>query len=198
MGGAGGYEFDLFVSYNRTKNARRWVRRHFVPRLREYLVEELGREPRIFLDKDQEVGTYWPDNLERALQRSQLLLAVWSAPYFESAWCLAEWRTFQRRERVLGIGPDDPLGLIRPVRFADGDNFPPDAQNVQQEMRFTKYNFPDKQFADSPRYLEFRTKVGRFGQQLLPCLKDPPPWCADWPSERPPPQSPAPFRRPIL
>src|SRR3712207_7386751 len=27
VGGADGYEFDLFVSYNRTKNARRWVRR---------------------------------------------------------------------------------------------------------------------------------------------------------------------------
>jgi hypothetical protein len=182
-----GYRFDLFVSYSRTPNASKWVCTHFVPTLRDELTEELGREPQIFLDVQQEAGTSWPDNLLWALQRSKLLVAVWAPPYFRSHWCLAEWHTFRRRERQLGVGPGGLRPLVYPIRFRDGDRFPSEAGTVQQEMCFKEYCNPDPQFATSHAFEPFRKKVQAVAEQLALRLDDLPEWTPDWVAERPSP-----------
>lgn len=194
-----GYEYDLFISYRRNGNVRDWVRNHLVPRLHDCLIDELGHEPRIFLDTQQDVGTHWPENLARALQRSHLLLAVWSPSYFTSRWCLAEWQTIRRREQVLGIGgPQDPLGLVYPIRFSDGDRFPAEARNVQQEMSFKEWRYPYPQFKDSPLYLPFHQAVVDLAERLASRFDNPPPWQPDWPTEWPDPPDSGPTRLPRL
>lgn len=183
-----GYEFDIFISYRRTGNVAQWVQNHFEPRLRACLTDELIDEPRIFLDRDIEVGTRWPDELARALHRSHLLLAVWSPPYFVSRWCLAEWRTMLQREALLGI--DESRGLIYPIRFSDGDTFPLEAQNVQQETSFKEWRLPYPQFAESQKYLDFHQAVVGLAERLAARLTSPPPWRPDWPTLRPDPDEP--------
>ena len=190
MDATDGYRFDLFVSYSRTPNASKWVVNHFVPTLRDELIEELGREPRIFLDVEQEAGVPWPENLHWALQRSKLLVAVWAPPYFRSHWCLAEWHTFRRREKLVGVAPGGVAPLVYPIRFRDGDRFPLEAGAVQQEMCFKEYCNPDPQFATSHDFEPFRKKVQRVAERLAARLDGLPAWRSDWPPERPPPPPP--------
>jgi hypothetical protein len=180
-----GYEFDIFISYRRNGNVAQWVQNHFEPRLRECLTDELPNDPQIFLDKNMEVGARWPDELARALHRSQLLLAVWSPPYFTSRWCLAEWRTMLRRQELLRI--DSSRGLVYPIRFSDGDTFPPEARNVLQETSFKEWRLPYPQFAESQKYLDFHQAVVALAERLATRLANPPPWRPDWPILRPDP-----------
>ncbi len=198
MDATDGYRYDLFVSYSRTRNASRWVGTHFVPVLRDELTEELGREPRIFFDAEQQAGTVWPENLLWALQRSKLLVAVWAPPYFASHWCLAEWHTFRSREKEIGVGPGGAAPIVYPIRFRDGDRFPPEAGSVQQEMCFKEYCNPDPQFADSHDFMPFRKKVQKVAERLAVRLADAPPWQPGWPVERPAPPPPAEPDLPLL
>src|SRR3954452_7815046 len=96
------YRWDVFISYRRTQNVTGWVRNHLCPVLRRCLEDEMDRVPQVFVDDHLEVGQYWPDALEEVLATSRSLLAVWSPPYFTSAWCVAEWQSMRARERVLG------------------------------------------------------------------------------------------------
>jgi hypothetical protein len=61
---AGGYEYDLFISYRRRGTVCEWVKNHFVRVLDLCLVDHVRQEPRIFLDIAQDVGTHWPQNLK--------------------------------------------------------------------------------------------------------------------------------------
>lgn len=194
-----GYAYDLFVSYRRTPNVREWVRNHLVPRLSDALADELEREPRIFMDAELEVGVRWPDRLVWALQRSRLMLAVWSPPYFTSAWCMAEWQTMLRREQLVGMSgrPAQP-GLVYPIRYSDGHRFPAAAQNVQQEMIFSEWRYPYPQFADSPKYLDFHDAVVELAERLARRLDDTPAWRPDWPSVFPGATPPSPATLPRL
>jgi len=129
--GIDGYRFDLFVSYSHEKDVRHWVHRHLVPVLTQRLIGERG-SAEIYVDDRMEVGGRWPDELAWALRRSKVLLAVLSPRYFHSEWCLAEWCSFQRRQEKLAIGPDGPhRPLVYPIRFSDGDRFPPDVGRIQ-------------------------------------------------------------------
>lgn len=186
MDGTDGYRYDLFVSYSRTPNASRWVGTHFVPTLRDELTEELEHVPRIFLDVQQDAGTPWPENLLYALQRSKPLVAIWSPPFFRSRWCLAEWHTFRSREQYVGVGPGGQAALVYPIRFRDGDRFPPEAGGVQQEMCFKQYCNPDPQFATSHDFEPFRKRVQGVAERLAARLEGAPEWRPDWPVVRPP------------
>jgi hypothetical protein len=179
------YEYDVFVSYRRNGNVRDWVQNHLAPLLHRCLEDELPDKPRVFLDVEQETGIAWPDNVVRALSRSKLLLAVWSPSYFTSPWCMAEWRTMSLREDVVGIGgPSGLPGLVFPIRFSDGNSFPPEARRVQQELSFKAWRFPYLHFRDSPLYLDFHQAVIRLAEILAERLQLCPPWQRDWPIAR--------------
>jgi hypothetical protein len=182
-----GYEWDVFISYRREKgNVQAWVHNHFAPTLRRALQDEVDWEPRIFIDEGIEVGTPWGEQLETALQRTHLLLPIFSPPYFTSAWCLAEWETMRARELMLReSGWTTPLTY--PIRYSDGDRFPVEARDLEQETCFKEYKFPYKQFAESQRYLDFHEAVSKLAERLAGRLDDPPPWRADWPVRRPEP-----------
>lgn len=187
-----GYVWDVFISYRRTQNVTGWVRNHLFPVLQNCLEDELDRAPKVFLDDQIEVGDYWPDALSGVLATSRYLLAVWSPPYFTSAWCVAEWQSMRARERALGIpGPGRPRGLVYPVVYSDGESFPPEARAVQDRRDLSAFGFPYPQFSQTPAYLEFHATVRSIAAELAASLGDAPPWQAEWPIERP-----EPFERP--
>ena len=192
-----GYEWHVFVSYRRTGNVRDWVHNHFYDMLRRALEDHLPQEPRIFLDRRIEVGTPWGDGLEQALLRSRLLVPIWNPPYFQSRWCLAEWRTMRAREvQLREAGMTAPLTY--PIRFSDGDAFPAEARGIQQEMCFKQWNVPYPQFAESAAYLDLHEAVGQLAERLAARLAQAPPWREDWPVERPEPAAAGPSELPRL
>jgi hypothetical protein len=182
-----GYEYDLFLSYTRKGNVPGWMENHFFPLLRDALTDRRPVAPRIFLDTQQETGANWPLNLEFALKRSRYLVAVWSAPYFQSAWGLAEWTSMLERERLLGMGGlENPQGLVYPVVFADGDSFPERAREVQARMDLKRWAFPFPGFRETPAYLDFFQAMSEVAETLAARLDLAPAWRPDWPVVRPP------------
>ncbi len=185
-----GYEYDLFLSYKRAGDVPEWVKNHFHPLLRNALVNLRPSTPRIFLDTEQEIGVRWPDNLAYSLRRSRCLVAVWSVPYFHSAWCMAEWRSMLKRQQLLGMGTKD--SLVYPIVFADGDNFPTAARAVQARFDLSRWAIPFPEFRETREYIPFFQAVGEVAKTLAARLDKAPAWQSDWPVVRP---KPKPFGR---
>jgi hypothetical protein len=182
---APGYTYDVFLSYCRQGGTvPEWMRNHFHPTLSQCLFNELGREPRVFLDTQMiEEGDHWPSQLIEAHRRSRVLVAVWAPPYFQSRWCLAEWRTMLERQRLLGRP-----GLIYPVVVHDGERFPPEARSTQgRDMK--KWLVPFQVFDQTPEYIEFHRQVAATAKDLYARLCRVPEWQPDWPvlTPEPPP-----------
>src|SRR5215468_12397722 len=97
------YEHDIFISYRRSPTVGLWVQNHFVPRLEARLNDVAPAPVGVFCDFKMSDGTNWPSELKQKLLGSRLLLTVWSADYFRSTWCMAEWRSFRDRESLLGL-----------------------------------------------------------------------------------------------
>jgi hypothetical protein len=187
------YEQDVFISYRRDTNAAEWLRLYLHPRLKQWLKEELGREPVIYVDWEMETGTIWPEKLRRALLRSRCLLPIFSPPYFTSNWCLAELHSFLARHQQLGMGMvDAPDGLIFPVIFSDGDSFPPEAGQIQvqrdrADFGFLRLNNPDPMFGQTPRSPELTEKIGLVAADLKKMIGRAPAWRDDFPVVLPSP-----------
>ena len=126
------YEFDVFISYRRHGEWPIWVRELFMPLLSHWLGEELGREPKVFVDYEIRKGDAWPHELAYALSKSRVLVALWTPTYFNSKWCKSELAHMWTRETQCGFRTkDNPKGLIFPASLHDGDNFPKDAKVIQ-------------------------------------------------------------------
>lgn len=190
------YEYEIFLSYRREDPVRNWVLRHFHPRLLQWLGESFGEEPRVFIDETIEVGTKWPEQLKSALRSSSLLVPIWSPRYFRSPWCLAEWRTMEAREQLMGIKGVN--GLVCPVRYHDGNFFPLDAKG-REWLDLSDLNYDIEAFERSEKYLLFIDRIKDFVKQLANRLATVPGWEPDWPIVEPPPSgAPPPFGRPGL
>ncbi|MES0336218.1 MAG: toll/interleukin-1 receptor domain-containing protein [Candidatus Magnetobacterium sp. LHC-1] len=119
------YLYDVFISYRNMDPVNLWVKNQFHPLLRRWLSVSLTYKPTIFVDWEQRTGDDWRKNIPKALQRSRCLAAVWSTLYFyDSPWCVAEWKRMEEREKKLGIDNC----LVYPVTYFDGDKFPDDAK----------------------------------------------------------------------
>ena len=192
------YEHHVFVSYPRRGDVMDWLRNHLFPVLKRRLESEMAEEPRVFVDKDIDTGSDWPDFLAHALHRSCCLLTVWSPQFFRSKWCLAEWESMRKREEQLGLRtPENPKGLVYPVVFADGDSFPSEAKRIQAQLDLRDFAYPYPQFKEAAKYLDFHDKVGHVAQELVEMLGRTPQWDSEWESYRPEPEetSDVSFRR---
>lgn len=131
------YQYDLFVSYKREPSDRPlitpWLRK-VLDRIEYWLRQELGgRGSGIFIDTDGiEAGDDWPDSIREALLTARCLLPIWSPEYFHSNWCMAEWRSFLSREKLVTARGGSACKLIIPITFHDGKWFPPEAARIQQ------------------------------------------------------------------
>jgi hypothetical protein len=160
-----------------------WIKNHFYPLLEQWLPNALpvGHQTRIFVDWGEiETGVAWPEKLQQALKRSRCLLPIWSPEYFRSNWCLAEWRTMQERERLLGMRSlESPEGLIYPITFFDGEHFPQEARDCQQRD-LCRWNTPHPVFRGTVDYVEFDRQVQLLVQELAQMVLRAPAW-QDWP-----------------
>jgi hypothetical protein len=112
---------------------------------------------------------------------------------------MAEWQSFRDRERALGLFADEhPLGLIYPVRYADGANYHPDANQALCRKDFTKLNYPYESFRDSVKYLDFDELVQQVANDLVARLPDLPSWQPDFPVSEPLPMGPVGLARPVI
>jgi hypothetical protein len=141
-----GYEFDVYISYRRDSATSLWLTNHFLPMFGGALGLELGRDSRTFTDiADVASGSAWPNRLNSALQHSTCLIAILSASYFRSDWCLRELWTFIERERQT-----DTL-LIIPATIHGGATFPSYIQQ-RQLVDLRNYLITATAFAQSARF----------------------------------------------
>lgn len=193
------YKFDIFVSYRRTETIGGWVKNHLVPRLQLRLNEIAPRNVEVFCDFKMADGVNFPAELRNQIKASGLLLSIWSADYFRSTWCMAEWESFRERQKQLGLFTDDHTqGLVYPIRYSDGKYFHPEAKIVQYRKDFSQLNYPDEAFRNTPKYLEFDDLVKQVAEDLVVRLNDIPAWSADFPIAELPVLEPATMQRPVI
>jgi hypothetical protein len=169
------YLYDVFLSYRHKAPALDWLSLHFYPMLERWLRSAMGREPAIFVDWNIETGAVWPDALRDGLLHSRCMLAVCSPDYFNSAWCLAEWKSFLAREQHLDRG-----GLVYPLRYFDGDLFPEEAK-LRQAKDLRGYNCPEPVFAKTKKYVRLDALVQEICVELASRIEGAPTWQNDWP-----------------
>src|SRR5262249_11425499 len=144
-------------------------------------------------------GANWPEELKRRITRSGILNMVCSADYFRRPWCVAEWHSFREREKMLNLFcVPNTNGLTYPIRYADGNRYPPEFGNVQCIKDFTGLNFTGGFFRDSPEYLRFDTLVQAMAKELVSRIQALPPWQPNFPVVEPAPVPPVQLVRPVL
>ena len=182
------YKFDIFISYSRFGSVGKWLLNHFHPKFRDCLADQMAQTPRVFLDKTMPRGVQWPEELEKALRHSKIMVALLTPPYFQSAWCTAEMDTMRAREKMLGLaGQACPQGLVYPILYSDSDNFPDHARRISR-WDFKDLSTPEMVFQESRDWILFHRRVTEVAQDLAELLKQVPDWQPDWPvAERPDP-----------
>ena len=187
-----GYEFDVFISYRRDGKPYKWVRNHFFPLLTESLDDHLPWDPAVFVDDEMEVGVDWPRRLQEALSRTKILIPVFSAQYFRSPWCMAEWRSMVEREKLLGPGT---CRLIYPILFADSETFPKFARRRSwKDLKAWAFGAPA--FSQSKDYLDLEKEVREIASELVTLLRHAPKWQPGWPIRQAKPLMRAPAKLP--
>ena len=189
IGRVAGYEFDVFISYSNRGSAPRWLMNHFYPKFLDCLADQIAPAPKVFVDKRMARGTHWPSDLENALHRSKIMLAVLAPPYFESSWCMAELRSMHAREKLLGLaGAGVPQGLIYPILYSDSENFPMEEGLERSWWSFKELGTPELVFRECREWNTFHQEVSNLATDLVSLLKQVPDWRPDWPViERPKP-----------
>ena len=174
---ASDYAYDVFFSYKRHGQTAEWARN--VQKLLElWLSEEMRRPVTMFVDVGSiEVGDRWPDMLKEGLVLSRCMVGVWSPMYFQSSWCVSEWKSFLEREKIMNMVPH---GLIAPVCFHDGEHFPPEAQQVQS-LDLRPYASALPAFWKSPRSLELEDRIKTLAGSVAKILQRAPPFQRNWP-----------------
>src|SRR5262245_28914738 len=94
------YQYDAFFSYKRDPQSDPW--HHEVKeKLKFWLRQENGANVQIFFDTEEiRTGLRWHQKLADALRGSKCIICVWSPAYFQSKWCVSEWKTFVQREKL--------------------------------------------------------------------------------------------------
>ena len=100
---------------------------------------------------------------------------------------MAEWQSIRRRESLLGLAtPQVPRGLVYPVVFSDGKSFPTQAQATQRQD-LSSLNYPNPEFKQTARYLEFVDRMKSICESLATWIDEhpTPAFDPDWPIVRP-------------
>ncbi len=184
-----GYEYDVFISYHRVRkplpsgderrsNDGAWVEDVLYPQLEGLLEQELGTVPAMFYMPDIRKGTRWPDELRHALLTSRCMLAVWSFPYFCSAWCRTEWHTMRTRCEAVQSKTGRRPELVYPLVYFDGENFDAEARAHLQKRNMERYHeIRDKR---SRLYQDFRQEVQVVCRELAQIVRNAPEWDPEW------------------
>jgi len=188
------YRYDLFVSYKREPSAKRLVTpwlREVLNRIEYWVGQDMGGVPiEVFFDEDSiEVGSNWPDEIRTALLTAKCLLPIWSPEYFHSSWCMAEWKSFLRRERQIAGTDGSGCRLIFPIKFHDGVWFPEEARQVQQ-LDLSMYTGTTPAFWATQRADELDQLIKRSAPNLARLISSAPPYETAWPVDMAEPKRP--------
>lgn len=173
------YLYDVFLSYKRHKLIIPWIIQ-VKDELEFWLNEELdGKDVKIFFDSDSiEVGDNWPERLREGLKTSRCMIGIWSPTYFYSSrWCVSEWKSFIAREKMVNM---EIGGLVAPITVHDGDRFPQEAKDVQQD-NFVTYYSPAKSFWETTKASELSDKIRNFAEKVAKIVINAPPFDPNWP-----------------
>ena len=176
------YEFDVFISYERSPIATTpWVTNFFHPFLQDWLKQKLGGQPaRVFIDKEGiKPGQRWPQRLQDALQASKCLVPVFSGGYFLSQWCSSEWSNFVDREDLLGLDSTSE-SLIVPIIHNDGKWLIPRAK-VYNYIDFSECHSPSPNFMNEPAFPLFHKKIQELSEAVAEKVLKAPPFDPTWP-----------------
>ena len=163
------YEYDAFFSYKRDPQSDSW-HETVKEKLLFWLRMELHRpDVRIFFDtEDIRTGARWQQKLADSLRRSKCIVCVWSPLYFQSKWCVSEWRTFLEREKAC------QRELVIPAAYHDGESFPGEA-TAKQMADFSNYTSIMPRFWDTELAVEFENKrLKSFAKDLATLIKNSP------------------------
>jgi hypothetical protein len=161
------YEFDAFFSYRRDPRTDHWYDK-VKEMIHLWAGHTLGTDPKIFVDRSSlAFGDQAPAAIQQALKRSKCLVCFWTPQYFQSRWCVTEWKTFQHRSEQHG------RPLILPVSVHDGKNFPPKAKDTQQG-NFNEYFRALPGFWNQASASDFENVLKEFSEKLSAMILDAP------------------------
>jgi len=176
------YHNDIFVSYRRHEETRRWINEHFVPLLELRVGLELGRKPDVFVDTQLESGASWPKQLGEALGRSRTLIALWSGNYLASEWCAMELSHMLDREQWAGLRKTGSgFGLVIPATIHDGETLPDALKHIQAFDLKNCFNV--RMARNSPRAEELDAELTAQAAAIATCVRGAPQWRKAWPQK---------------
>ena len=169
------YKYDAFFSYKRHSESDDW-HKELKNKLEFWLSHELGRQAYIFLDtEDIKTGHRWRTKIAGALAESRCLVCIWSPMYFQSKWCVAEWRTFEERGETMNCD------LVVPARFHDGQHYPQAAKD-RQTSDFRNFVSTVPTFWETRSAAEFESlKLRPFTEELAASVLAAPEFSIDFP-----------------
>jgi hypothetical protein len=177
-----GYEYDIFFSYKRDVQSKKWHSK-VAEKIEFWLRKELNQQKiNLFIDKeDIEIGERWKMKIADGLKRSKCLVALLSPDYFNSPWCVSEWKTFLAREKMLEQLGIESRGLIVPAIYHDGEHFPAEAKDIQA-VDFSDYNSTMDFFWHSEDgYIFERDKLKTFSKEIAKTVQRAPAYREDFP-----------------
>lgn len=172
------YEHDVFISYKREQCWTPWTRDHFKKLLKSYLQQDLGHEPDIFVDERIVVGADWVDSLAEHLAKSRVLVAIFSADYFGSDWCVHELDMMLERSQACHGAKAEDARLIIPVVVHDGHLIPKPVKRLQP-ADFAAYRIAHINDA-SADYHEFSKEMKKLSPMVAKAIQGTPVFDAAW------------------
>ncbi|MCC6200365.1 MAG: toll/interleukin-1 receptor domain-containing protein [Moraxellaceae bacterium] len=170
------YKYDVFFSYKRNPESDAWHQKVMMI-LQFWLKQELHK-PNLTVFFDQEdihTGNRWQAKLGGALKTSKVIVCIWSPLYFQSKWCVSEWKTFSVREDSC------QRELIMPASFIDGESFPAPAR-ARAFADFSHYTSVLPTFWDTQLAVNFESEyLKKFAKDLASLVRQAPPFDPNFP-----------------
>nr|WP_225954177.1 TIR domain-containing protein [Kibdelosporangium phytohabitans] len=171
----------MFISYSRYGSVQKWLLNHFHRKLSECLADQFAPPLKVYMDRTMPRAVHWPSNLRTALRHSKIMIQVLTPHYFTSRWCMAELRSMQAREEMLGLGGAEiSQGLIYPILYSDSENFPLE-ERQRSWVDLKEFAHPDPVYQQTPDYILFHRKVNELASDLVQLVRQVPDWQPDWP-----------------
>jgi hypothetical protein len=168
------YEWDVFISYRRLSRVKEWVRDYFIKALTDSLEMELGVPPKIFWDEEGvEAGNRFTPTILNALKKSRCLICLWVKPYFQSPWCIAEWKTFVERAQRVNM---DARGLTVPIRLRDSEEYTEEFKPLD----FTEFNTTAPHWVQTEKYMSFQSAIDKLAERIVEIINSAPDFDLNW------------------
>jgi hypothetical protein len=173
------YRYDIFISYRRDEETKRWIDDHFVPLLKHRVRSELKRPLDIYIDDKLEAGVFWPSQLGEEISLSRILIPLWSGDYLNSVWCTCEITHMLEREiNTDRNGKQNTTRLIFPVIVHDGENLPLEISGIQYIDVKKFFNSRMNIYNESAEKLSY--ELGNAAQGIANLIINAPPIQSDW------------------